>query len=115
MQLEDFFDFTDYEAHGEIQIAGQRIWMHDVLNEYVRGGLTTPQQLLDRFPSLDMSKILACLLYYHTHQKAMDRMLVEYEEYCRRSRDEYERTNAERLADLRRRMESFRDAQRVAT
>ena len=39
MQLEDYFDFTDYEQHGEIRIQGHRIWMHNVLEEYLRHGL----------------------------------------------------------------------------
>jgi uncharacterized protein (DUF433 family) len=114
MQVEDYFDFTDYEQHGEIRIQGHRIWMHDVLVEYLRYGLTTPQQLLVRFPSLDMPIVLACLLYYHTHQPAMDKMLEDYLEYCKRSREEYERLNATKIADLRRRMIEFRDAQRAA-
>ncbi len=114
MQLEDFFDFTDYEQHGEIRIQGNRIWMHDVLYEYLRNGLTTPQQLLERFPSLDMPKVLACLLYYHTHQEAMDKMLTDFLEYCRNAREEYETKNADKIADLRRRMMAFRDAHRVS-
>jgi uncharacterized protein (DUF433 family) len=101
MQLEDYFDFTDYEKHGEIRIQGHRIWMHDVLFEYLRNGLTTPQQLLDRFPSLDVPTVLACLLYYHTHQAAMDKMLDDYLEYCRKSREEWERKNPEKAARMR--------------
>jgi uncharacterized protein (DUF433 family) len=101
MQLEDYFDFTDYEQHGEIRIQGHRIWMHNVLEEYLRHGLTTPQQLLDRFPSLDMPIVLACLLYYRTHQAAMDKLLEDYLEYCKRSREEYERTHPEQVERMR--------------
>jgi uncharacterized protein (DUF433 family) len=104
MQLEDFFDFTDYEEHGEIRIQGNRIWMHNVLYEYLRNGLTTPQQLLDRFPSLDMPKVLACLLYYHTHQETMDKMLADLLEWGRQMREKQRREHPEwyeRFAKMR--------------
>jgi len=87
MQLEDYFDFSDYEKYGEIRIQGHRIWMQNVLFEYLRHGLTTPQQLLERFPSLTMDKVLACLLYYHTHEAAMVKMLDDLEEWSRQQRE----------------------------
>jgi len=87
MQLEDYFDFSDYEKYGEIRIQGHRIWMADVLAQYLRAGLTTPQQLQERFPSLTMDKILACLLYYHTHEEAMVKMLDDLEEWGRQQRE----------------------------
>lgn len=101
MRLEDYFDFTDYEKYGEIRVQGHRIWLHDVLVEYLKKGLTAPQQLLERFPTLDMEQILACLLYYHANQLAMDRMVANYLEYCRRSREEWERANPDKAARMR--------------
>jgi uncharacterized protein (DUF433 family) len=108
MQIEDFFDFTDYEKHGEIRIQGHRIWMHNILFEYLRNGLTTPQQLLERFPSLDMPKVLACLLYYHTHEEAMGKMLADLLEWGRHMREKQRREHPEwheRLAKFREQQE----------
>jgi uncharacterized protein (DUF433 family) len=113
MQLEDYFDFTDYEKHGEIRIREHRIWLHDVLVEYLKHGLTTPQQLHDRFPTLGMDEVLACLLYYHANQPAMDRMVENYLDYCKRHREEWERANADKIADLRRRMQEFAASQKA--
>lgn len=101
MQLEDYFDFTDYEKHGEIRIQGHRIWMHDFLMEYLQNGTTTPLALRERFDTLSMEEILACMLYYHANEQAMDRMLDNYIEYCRKSREEYERKNPEKVERMR--------------
>lgn len=87
MQLEDYFDFKDYAQYGEIRIEGHRLLMQDVLAQYLRAGLTTPQQLLERFPSLTMDEVLACLLYYHTHEAAMVKMLDDLEEWARQQRE----------------------------
>jgi uncharacterized protein (DUF433 family) len=95
MQIEDYFDFTDYEKHGEIRVQGHRIWMHNILFEYLRNGLKTPQQLLERFPSLDMPKVLACLLYYHTHEEEMDRMLANLIQWGREMREKQRREHPE--------------------
>ena len=104
MQLEDYFDFTDYERFDEIRIQGHRIWMHDVVFEYVHGGRHTPEQLLERFPTLDMPKVLACLLYYHTHREAMDKMVADLTEWGRQMREKQRREHPEwyeRFAKLR--------------
>jgi uncharacterized protein (DUF433 family) len=108
MQLEDYFDFTDYEKDGEIRIEGHRIYMHNFLVEYLKNGVTTLEALRERYPSLRIDEILACQLYYHTHQAEMDQMLESYLEYCQRHREEYERVNADKLADVRRRMLEYR-------
>jgi uncharacterized protein (DUF433 family) len=104
MQLEEFFDFTNYEQYGEIRIEGHRIYLHDLLSAYLDQQLRTPQQLLERFPSLDMPKVLACLLFYHTHQEAMDKMMADWIEWGRQMREKQRREHPEwyeRLARLR--------------
>lgn len=104
MQLEDYFDFTQYEKYGEIRVQGHRIYMHHLLSAYLKGGCDTPQLLLDRFPSLDMEKVLACLLYYHTHREAMDKMVADMEEWGRQMREKQRLEHPEwyeRLARLK--------------
>ncbi len=113
MRLEDYFDFADYEQFGEIRLAGHRIYLHDVLFEYLKNGRDTPALLLERFESLDMPKVLACLLYYHTHRPAMDAMLENYLEYCRTSKEKWERENADRLNDLRERIRIYAASKRA--
>jgi uncharacterized protein (DUF433 family) len=88
MQVEDYFDFTDYEKYGEIRIEGHRVYMHNVLFEYLKNGRTTPQAILERFESLEMPEVLACLLYYHTHQAEMDKMLADHLAWSRQVREQ---------------------------
>ena len=80
MVLEDYFDFTDYAEFGEIRIQGHRIWMHDILVEHLDNGLDA-RQLLERFHTLNMEKIYACLLYFETNREAMMTMLDGYKTY----------------------------------
>jgi len=87
MQLEDYFDFSDYEKYGEIRIQGHRLLMQDILFAYLRGGHTTPQELLERFPSMTMDEILAVLLYHHTHEAEMVKMLDDVEEWAQQQRE----------------------------
>jgi uncharacterized protein (DUF433 family) len=84
MQLEDYFDFSEPEA---IRIQGHRIWIEDVLYDYIHHGLTV-EQLADRFPTLSFDKILATLLYYLRNKAAMDRYLDEWLEWGNAMRKE---------------------------
>lgn len=83
MQLEDYFEF---DASGEIRIQGHRVWMHDVLFEYIYRE-KTPKELVERFDTLNMEKILACLLYYHQHKEPLDRYMAEWLEFGRLARE----------------------------
>src|SRR5258707_15205947 len=103
--LEDYFDFSDSR---EIRIQGHRVWMHDVLVEYVIRRLTL-EELVLRFGTLTRDEILACLLYYHRDQAAMDLHLSEHLASWRQDQSEFERQHAAWLSDLRRRMTEHRD------
>ena len=73
----------------------------------------TPSELLIRFPTLTLEKIHACLLYYHANQARLDQYLADYLEYTRTNRVSSERENHEQLADLRQRMDAYRDQIRL--
>ena len=105
MQPEDYLEF---EPAGAIRVKGHRIWLEDLLYEYIFREMT-PKQLLERFPTLDLEKIHACLLYYHAHKVGMDKYIGDWLEYCQKSHDAFQETHADWLADLRRRMEVERD------
>jgi uncharacterized protein (DUF433 family) len=105
MQLEDYFDF---ESSGAIRIKGHRIWLEDILYEYIFREMT-PKELHERFPTLDLERIHACLLYYHAHKELMDKYLGDWLEYCQKNYDEFQKTHADWIVDMRRRMEAHRD------
>ncbi len=87
MQLEDYLDFL---APNDIRIKGHRIGIESLLYEYLYNE-KTPQELLTRFPTLNLEKIYAALLYYHHYPVEMEQYLTDWLEFGRRMREEQER------------------------
>lgn len=107
MQLEDYFDFL---ATNDIRLKGHRIGIESVLYEYLHNE-KTPQELLSRFPTLNLEKIYATLLYYHAHQAELDRYLADWLEFGRRMREEQARNPSAttlRLRQIRAELETAR-------
>jgi uncharacterized protein (DUF433 family) len=104
--LEDYFDFSEPE---EIRIQGHRVWLHHVLFDYLRGA--TFEKLCADFDTLSKDKILACLLYYHRNQEAMDKYLAELRELFQRQREESNRKYGDWLGELRRRKAAMEAAE----
>jgi uncharacterized protein (DUF433 family) len=84
MNLETYFEFL---SPREIKLKGHRIWLQDILYEYIHRGMTL-EELGKRFDSLSREEILATLLYYHHNQEAMDKYLAEWLEYSRSAREQ---------------------------
>jgi uncharacterized protein (DUF433 family) len=59
MQL-DYFDFL---APDDIRIKGHRIGIETVLYDYLFRE-RTPEQIVERFPSLSLEQVHATILYY---------------------------------------------------
>ena len=72
MQLEDYFEFL---APDEIKIKDHRIWIQDVLYEYIHRGMTV-EELVERFDTLTLEQIHAVILYYLHNKEAMDKSLA---------------------------------------
>jgi uncharacterized protein (DUF433 family) len=106
MQLEDYFDFVSPE---EIKIKGHRIWIEHILYEYIHNA-TAPQELAERFPTLNLEKIYAALLYYHRNQEEMDRYLAEWIEHGERMWREQQQNPTPGMLRLRR-LRAEREAQ----
>src|SRR5207244_3163576 len=84
MQLEDYFEFL---GPNEIKIKGHRVWMENVLYEYIHRDMTL-EELANRFDTLAKDQILAVLLYYHRNKEAMDQYMTDWLEYCRKARQQ---------------------------
>jgi uncharacterized protein (DUF433 family) len=105
MQLEDYFDFL---APDDIRLKGHRIGIESVLYEYLYNE-KTPQEILARFPTLDLEKIYATLLYYHHYQVEMDQYLADWLEFGQQMREEQRRNPSPatlRLRKIRAELES---------
>ena len=59
MELENYFDFIQEDV---IRIKGNRIDIEIVLEDYLEGA--SPEEILLRYPTLDLEKIHATILYY---------------------------------------------------
>jgi uncharacterized protein (DUF433 family) len=97
MQLEDYFDFL---APDDIRIKGHRIGIESVLYEYLYNE-KTPQEILAHFPTLNLEKIYATLLYYHHRQGEMDQYLADWLEFGQRMREEQKRNPSSTTLRLR--------------
>ena len=59
MELENYFDFVQENV---IRIKGNRIGIEIVLEDYLEGA--SPEEILLRYPTLNLEKIHATILYY---------------------------------------------------
>ena len=59
MELESYFDFVQEDV---IRIKGNRIDIEIVLEDYLEGA--SPEEILLRYPTLNLEKIHATILYY---------------------------------------------------
>ena len=59
MELENYFDFVEKDV---IRIKGNRIDIEIVLEDYLEGA--SPEEILLRYPTLNLEKIHATILYY---------------------------------------------------
>jgi len=87
MQLEDYFDFL---APDDIRIKGTRIGIESVLYEYIHRAQAA-EEIAQRFSSLTLEQIYATILYYIHNKERISQYLADYLEYCRKSREEYEK------------------------
>lgn len=107
MHIEAYFDFVSPE---EIQIKGHRIWIENILYEYLHNAMS-PDELADRFPTLTMEQILATLLYYHQHKAELDQYLADWLEYSHRMWREQQANPTPDMIRLRK-LKAAREAQR---
>lgn len=98
MQLEDYFDFL---APNEIRLKGHRIWIEDVLYEYIHNA-QPPEKMAARFPTLRLDQIYATILYYLQHQEELDRYLANWLAHGERMREQQARHPTPAMLRLRR-------------
>ena len=85
MELENYFDFVEEDV---IRIKGNRIGIEIVLEDYLEGA--SPEEILLRYPTLNLEKIHATILYYLAKTE-------EVEAYLERVRQLDEEASQEQL------------------
>ena len=74
MDLRDYFDFIDDE---NIRIHGHRVYVDNVLSNYLWG--EGPDELQQRYPQMSMEKIYATILYYLANKEEVDAYMARVE------------------------------------
>ena len=74
MDLRDYFDFIDDE---NIRILGHRVYIDNVLSNYLWG--EGPDELQHRYPQMSMEKIYATILYYLANKEEVDAYMARVE------------------------------------
>ena len=87
MQLEDYFNFL---SEGDIRIKGTRIGIESVLYEYIHRD-QEPKAIVQRYHTLSLEQVYATILYYLCNKEKVGAYLADYLEYCRKSKEEYEK------------------------
>ena len=70
MELESYFDFVQEDV---IRIKGNRIAIEIVLEDYLEGA--SPEEILLRYPTLNLEKIHATILYYLAKKEEVEAYL----------------------------------------
>lgn len=97
MQLEDYFDM---HAPDDIRIKGHRIGIESVLYDYLFRE-HTPEQIAQRFPSLELEQIYATILYYLRNRETMDAYLRDWLSWRENVRAEQDRNPPPVIIHLR--------------
>ena len=98
MQLEEYFDFL---APDDIRIKGHRIGIESVLYEYIYRE-RTPEQIVQRFPSLSLDQVYATILYYLRNRQQVEAYIKDWLEWGERMREEQARDPSPAILKLRR-------------
>ena len=105
MQLEDYFDFL---APNDIRIKGSRIGIESVLYEYIHNA-RTPEQIDDRFWSINLEQVYATILYYLHNKEAVHQYVTDWLEFGERMREEQEKNPPPVIQRLRKLREKYGD------
>ena len=114
MELESYFDFINENA---IRIKGHRIGIEHILEDYLEG--TSPEELLLRYPTLNLEKIHATITYYLAKKDEVEAYLERVAQIEAKAWQEQQRNPSPFVVELRERFEqqrkSLRDKKPIST
>lgn len=98
MELESYFDFVEEDV---IRIRGNRIDIEIVLEDYLAGA--SPEEILLRYPTLNLEKIHATILYYLTKREEVEAYLERVRRLDEEASQEQLRNPSPFIVELRER------------
>ena len=99
----DFSQYIDLNDADGPKLVGHRIWLFNVLYEHIYNRRRA-DQIVECYPTLDMEKVYACLLYYERNKDACRRMVEEELERRERVRREDRASHPGRYDAFKRRL-----------
>lgn len=99
MELEDYFDFVQEDV---IRIKGNRIDIEIVLEDYLEGA--SPEEILLRYPTLNLEKIHATILYYLAKTEEVEAYLERGRQLDKEAEQEQLRNPSPFIVELRERL-----------
>ena len=94
------------EREGEYYVVNTRVPVGVVIAAWQR--TTTPQHIVEQFPSLSLADVYGVITYYLDHQQELDAHFARLQEEFARSRLQDRTERPEYYADLRQRIEAWR-------
>ena len=98
MELENYFDFVEEDV---IRIKGNRIGIEIVLEDYLEGA--SPEEILLRYPTLNLEKIHATILYYLAKKEKVEAYLERVRQLDEEAEQEQLRNPPPYVVELRER------------
>ena len=98
MELENYFDFVEKDV---IRIKGNRIGIEIVLEDYLEGA--SPEEILLRYPTLNLEKIHATILYYLAKKEKVEAYLERVRQLDEAAEQEQLRNPSSFVVELRER------------
>ena len=98
MELESYFDFIQENV---IRIKGNRIDIEIVLEDYLEGA--SPEETLLRYPTLNLEKIHATILYYLAKKEEVEAYLERVRKFDEKAEQEQHRNPPPYVVELRER------------
>lgn len=99
MELESYFDFVEEDV---IRIKGNRIDIEIVLEDYLEGA--SPEEILLRYPTLNLEKIHATILYYLAKKEEVEAYLERVRQLDEEAEQEQLRNPLPFVVELRERL-----------
>lgn len=99
MELESYFDFVEEDV---IRIKGNRIDIEIVLEDYLAGA--SPEEILLRYPTLNLEKIHATILYYLAKREEVEAYLERVRRLNEAAEQEQLRNPSPFIVELRERL-----------
>ena len=98
MELENYFDFVQEDV---IRIKGNRIDIEIVLEDYLEGA--SPEEILLRYPTINLEKIHATILYYLARTEEVEAYLERVRQLDEEASQEQLRNPSPFIVELRER------------